>query len=97
MFRFLIPCSSICRFCFNDSFVIPVQVTQQVFVAEEWAKNSREEVNAEVQSCLAAEKAVGALKLEKERLSEKIKEAFKARDSAEAGLKTTTKQAEDMR
>jgi len=40
---------------------------------------------------------VGALKLEKERLSEKIKEAFKALDSAEAGLKTTTKQAEDMR
>ena len=74
-----------------------MQVTQQVFVAEEWAKNSREEVNTDVQSCLVAEKAVGALKLEKERLSEKIKEAFKARDSVEAGLKTTTKQAKDMR
>ena len=52
--------------------------------------------NAEVQSRLAAEKVAGALKLEKERLNEKIKEAFKARDSAEAGLKTITKQAEDM-
>ena len=72
-------------------------VTQQIFVAEERAKNSREEVNAEVQSRLAAEKTVGALKLEKERLSEKIKELIKARDSAEAGLKTTTRQAEDMR
>ena len=42
------------------------------------------------------EKAAGALKLEKERLNKEIKEAFKARDSAEAGLKTTTKQAKDM-
>ena len=66
-------------------------------MAEEWAKNSREEVNAEVQSHLAAEKAAGALKLEKERLSEKIKEVIKARDSAEAGLKTTMRQAKDMR
>ena len=53
-------------------------------------------MNAEVQSRLAAEKTMGALKLEKERLNEKIKEAFKAQDSAKAGLKTTTKQAEDM-
>jgi len=74
-----------------------MQVTQQVFVAEEWAKNSREEVNVEVQSRLVAEKAAGALKLEKDCLSKKIKEAIKARDSAEAGLKTITKQAEDMR
>ena len=35
--------------------------------------------------------------MEKDRLGKEIKEAFKARDSAEAGLKTTTKQAEDMR
>ena len=74
-----------------------MQVTQQIFVAKEWVKNSREEVNAEVQSRLTAEKTVGALKLEKERLSEKIKELIKAQDSAEAGLKTTMRQAKDMR
>ena len=74
-----------------------MQVTQQIFVAKEWVKNSREELNADVQSRLTVEKAAGALKLEKERLNKEIKEAFKARDSAEAGLKTTTKQAEDMR
>ena len=74
-----------------------MQVTQQIFVTEVWVKNSREEVNAEVQSRLAAEKAVGVLKLEKESLSEKIKEAIKAWDSAEAGLKTTMRQAEDIR
>ena len=74
-----------------------MQVTQQIFVAEEWVKNSLEEVNAEVQSRLTAEKAVGVLRLEKESLSEKVKEAIKAQASAEAGLKTTTRQAEDMR
>ena len=42
-----------------------MQVTQQIFVAEEWVKNSREEVNVEVQSRLVAEKAVGVLRLEK--------------------------------
>ena len=66
-------------------------------MAEEWAKKSREDLNTEVQSRLAAEKATGALRLEKDRLNKEIKEALKARDSAKAGLKTTTKQAEDMR
>ena len=55
-----------------------MQVTQQIYVAEEWVKNSQEEVNAKVQSRLAAEKVVGVLRLEKESLSEKIKEAIKA-------------------
>ena len=59
-------------------------------------KNSREELNADVQSHFTVEKAAGALKLEKERLNKENKETFKARDSAEAGFKTTTKQAEDM-
>ena len=54
-------------------------------------------MNAEVQSRLVVEKAIGALRLEKESLNEKVKEAIKARDSAEAGLKTTTRQVEDMR
>jgi len=73
-----------------------MHVIQQIYVAEEWVKNSREEVNAKVQSWLAVEKAIGVLRLEKESLSEKVKEAIKARDSTEAGLKTTTRQAKDM-
>ena len=64
-----------------------MQVTQQIFVAEEWVKNSLDEVNAEVQSRLVVKIVVGVLRLEKESLSEKVKEAIKARDSAEAGLK----------
>ena len=74
-----------------------MQVTQQIYMAKEWVRNAREKVNAEVQSRLAAEKVVGALKQEKEGLSEKVKKAIQARDSAVVGLKTTERQAEDMR
>ena len=74
-----------------------MQVTQQIYVAEEWVKNSHEEINVEVQSRLAAEKAVGVLKQEKDSLADKVKKAIQARDNAVAVLKTTEKQAEDMR
>ena len=73
------------------------QVTQQIFVAEEWAKKAREDLHSEAQSRLAAEKATSALRQEKDRLSSDVKEAQKGRASAEAGLKNATKQAEDLR
>ena len=50
-----------------------MQVTQQIYVAEEWVRNAREEVNAEVQSRPVVEKVVGALRQEKEGLSEKVR------------------------
>ena len=68
-----------------------MQVTQQIFVAEEWAKRAREDLHTEVQSRIAAEKASGALRLENDRLNNEVKDAQKAHASAEAGLKTTTK------
>ena len=74
-----------------------MQVTQQIFVAEEWAKKAREDLHAEVQSRNTAEKAAGVLRLERDFLNNKVKEAQKAHASAEAGLKTTTKQAKDLR
>ena len=40
---------------------------------------------------------LGALKEKKSKLAEQLKEAVKASDSAEAGLKTTKKQVEDLR
>ena len=40
---------------------------------------------------------LGALKESQEKLSEQMKEVVRARDSAKAGLKTTEKQAEDLR
>ena len=66
-------------------------------MAEEWIKNARNETMAEAQSCVEAEKTLGALKQDQARLSEKLKEALQARDSAEASLKTAEKQVEDQR
>ena len=40
---------------------------------------------------------LGALKESQSKLAEQLKEAIRVRDSAEAGLKTTEKQAEDLR
>ena len=95
LFSFFIPHLSL-LFSFNQFSITPTQVTQQIFVAEEWAKKDREDLHTEVQSCIAAEKATGALRLEKDRLNKEVKDVLKAHDSAEAGLKTTTQQAEDM-
>ena len=39
---------------------------------------------------------LGTLKENQAKLSEQLKEAVRARDSSEAGLKTTEKQAEDL-
>ena len=66
-------------------------------MAEEWVRNARDEMSAEVQSCLEVEKAVEVLRQEKESLFEKVKEAIQARDSAKAGLKTMERQAKDIR
>ena len=74
-----------------------MQVTQKIIVAEEWPKKAREDLHTEAQSRIAAEKATGALRLEKDHLNNEVKDALKTRASAKAGLKTTTQQAEDMR
>lgn len=79
-----------------NHFAIIMQVTQQVFVAEEWVRNARDEVNAEAHSRANVERAFGALKEENAELAKKMKEAESARLSAEAGLKTTEAQAKDQ-
>jgi len=56
-----------------------MQVTQQVYVAEEWVRNARDEVRAEANSQIEIEKALGALKQEQAGLFEKLKEAIQAR------------------
>ena len=66
-------------------------MTQQVFVSKEWAKHSREELNAEVQARLAKEKAAGALILDKGHLNKEVKKTLKAQASVEVGLKIITK------
>ena len=65
----------ICIYFYNP-FATFMQVTQQIYVAEEWVRNARDEVKAEAHSCLKAEEAFGALKQEQTELSENLKEAI---------------------
>ena len=79
-----------------DHSAIVMQLTQQVYVAKEWVRNARDEIKVEANSRLEVEKALRVLKKEDAQLSEKLKEADKARQSVEAGLKTTKRQIEDQ-
>ena len=65
-------------------------------MAKEWVRDTRKEANAEALSHVDVKKSFGALKQEQVELHEKLKEADKAHLSAEAGLKTTERQAEDQ-
>ena len=65
-------------------------------MVEEWVRNARDKVKNEAHSRLEAEKALGAVKQERAKLFERLKEAIQAHQSAEAGLKTTERQAKDM-
>ena len=60
-------------------------------------KDARNEAKAKADSRSEIEKEVGNLKEDQAKLSEQLKEAIKARDSSEAGLKNVKKQAEEQR
>ena len=77
--------------------VISMQVTQQVYVAEDWVRSATNSLNAEIQNRHDVEKALGSTNHEKIQLAEKIKVAENGRKSAEAGLKNAEAQAEDQR
>ncbi|XP_050241033.1 uncharacterized protein LOC126689917 [Quercus robur] len=72
-------------------------ITQQIYVAEEWAKQAREDVHREAQSRATAERAASDLKRDLDRQDHELKEVKKANASAEAGLKTAEKQTEELR
>ena len=72
-----------------------MQITQQVYVVEEWNKKTYTEAQAEAYSRSEAEKSLGSLKEEYTRLFEQLKEVTKERNSLDAGLKNAEKQAED--
>ena len=74
-----------------------MQVTQQVYVAEEQVRNSHDQVKVETHSRLEVETALEALKEEHTQLSEKFKDVDKVQLSAEARLKTMERQMEDQR
>ena len=66
-------------------------------MAEEWVKDAHNEARAEAYSQSKIEKMVGNLKEDQAKLSEQLKEAIRARDSFDAGLKNAEKQAEEQR
>ena len=60
-------------------------------MAEEWVKNSSEETRAAHVARDTVEAQLGALKDKQAQMAEEVKQALKAKASAEAGLKTTEK------
>ena len=60
-------------------------------------KNARSEARAAFDARSEVKVELGALKENHSKMVEQLKEAVRARDSAEAGLKTTKKQFEDIR
>ena len=66
-------------------------------MAEEWVKNSRNEMRSALDVRDTIEAQLGALKDKQAQLAEQVKQALRDKDSVEAGLKTTERQAEDLR
>jgi len=74
-----------------------MQITQQIYVAEEWNKKSYLEAQAAAQSQSEAEKSLGQLKEDYAKLSEQLKDMTSQRNSFKAGLKNAESQAEEQR
>ena len=66
-------------------------------MAEEWVKNSRDETRAAHDARETAEAHLNALKDKQSQMADQVKKALQDKASAEAGLKTTEKQAESLR
>ena len=64
-----------------------MQVTQQVYVAEEWVQSAYKKFNAKSQSRREVERALGTANHEKMQLTEKLKATESVRQNAEAKLK----------
>ena len=62
-------------------FVISMQVTQQVYVAEDWVRNANNKLDVETQTRRDVEKALGTVNYEKTQLAEKLKATKSARPS----------------
>ena len=60
-------------------------------MAEEWVKNARSEARAVFIARSEVKVELSALKENHSKMAEQLKEAVRARNSAEVGLKTTKK------
>ena len=61
-------------------------------MVENWVNDARNKARAAFDARFEVEVKLGALKEKQSKLAKQMKEAIRARDSAEAGLKTTEKQ-----
>ena len=66
-------------------------------MAEKWLKSARSEARVAGDARFKVKVELGALKENHSKMAEQLKEAVRVRDSAEAGLKTTEKQFENIR
>ena len=66
-------------------------------MAEEWVKNARGETRLTQDARAKVEVQLGALKEKQAKMTEQLKDAIRAKDSAEAGLKTTKRQFKEIR
>ena len=66
-------------------------------MAEEWVKNARGETRVALDARAEMEAELGALKEKHAKMAEQLKKAIRASDSAEASLKTTERQFEEVR
>lgn len=73
-----------------------MQVTQQIYVAEEWNKNAHLEAQVAAQSQSEAERSLGSLKENYSLLSKQLKEMTNQRNSLDTGLKNAEARAEDQ-
>ena len=65
-------------------------------MAEDWVKSGSSEARAAFDARSEVEVELGTLKENHSKMAEQLNEAVRARDSAEASLKTTEKQFEDI-
>ena len=73
-----------------------MQAIQEVFVAEKWVKDARNEAKVEANLHTKTNKALGAIKQENQELASKLTVEERAWRSTEAGLKNVQDQAEDQ-
>ena len=84
----------------NEFLIIIVntkQVTQQVYVAEDWVRSANNKLDVKTQNRRDVEKALGVVNHEKMQLAEKLKAVENACQSAKVGLKNVETQVEDQR
>ena len=70
---------SVVSIAFLIVFAISIQLTQKVYVAEDWVRNAHNKFDAEAQSWREVEKAFGTANHEKTLLAEKLKAVESAR------------------